>query len=98
MQFLPTGNMLISDFDNHRIVEIDRDSNLVWKSFVSMAHPEGGIRFKDGSYLVLYSGNNRLIILNDFMKLKFEMLNFKGKKAVLFPNGNVGVTGYRIEK
>lgn len=71
--FLEDGNVLITDRDNHRVIEVERDSGeIVWQFGVTgvpgggdthLRGPHNADRIDDGSTIVADSNNRRILVI-----------------------------------
>ena len=57
---LDNGNTLITDIQKGQVVEIDTNSNEVWK-VTNLVHPVQAIRLEDGNTLILEQGAGRVV-------------------------------------
>jgi hypothetical protein len=75
-QRLENGNTLITDYQRGQVVEVDRQSTVVWKQ-PSLSRPVQAVRLDDGNTLILEQGSNRLIEVDPSSPKKVIEL-FKG--------------------
>lgn len=112
--FLDNGNILITDRDNHRIIEVDRDSGeIVWQFGVTgqpgsndthLNGPHNADRIADGSTIVADSNNNRVLVIAEDGSILQEY-DPTGADALNWPrdadmldNGNLLITSSRNGK
>jgi hypothetical protein len=57
---LDNGNTLITDIQKGQVVEIDTNSNEVWK-VTNLIHPVQAVRLEDGNTLILEQGAGRVV-------------------------------------
>jgi len=75
-QRLENGNTLVTDYQRGQVVEVDRQSTVVWKRD-KLSRPVQAVRLDDGNTLILEQGSNRLIEV-DPASPKKEIELFKG--------------------
>ena len=68
---LCNGNTLLTDAGNNRIVEVDRNDNIVWQYFtntesnsIASPSPSRALRLENGDTLISDQYNNRVIRIN----------------------------------
>lgn len=65
-ELLENGNILIADESNNRVIEVNRDNQIVWSygspdDTATLLAPAFASRLKDGDTLITDSGNNRVV-------------------------------------
>lgn len=69
-EMLSNGNVLITDKNNHRIIEVNKEKEIIWqygqtgisgKEDGLLSSPERAKKLPDGSILIIDSGNNRVL-------------------------------------
>lgn len=60
----PSGTVLVADTGNDRVVELDRQNQVVWQFAGGLSAPSWAERMPDGDTLIADTGNNRVIEVN----------------------------------
>ncbi|GIW22986.1 MAG: hypothetical protein KatS3mg068_1993 [Candidatus Sericytochromatia bacterium] len=79
---LPEGNILISDINNNRVIEINSNSQIVWKlgdkEREDKIYPYFATRLKNGNTLIADSENDRIIEFTKSGRVYWELKNREG--------------------
>lgn len=62
--YSPTGNIVIADTGNRKVLEVDRTGQVVWSFEQDLLAPGHAVRLDDGSTLITDSGYNRIVSVN----------------------------------
>lgn len=62
--YLSSGNILISDTGNRRVIEINKQGNIIWSFDEYMDKPVHAIRLSNGNTLITDSGLSRVLEVN----------------------------------
>lgn len=91
---VPGGNLLITDRNNNRVIEVTRESKIVWK-FNELKHPHDADRLKNGNTIVSSSDENRIVEIDQSGKVIWSFgegqLNWP-RDADRLENGNNLIT------
>jgi hypothetical protein len=101
---LVDGDFLVTDRNNNRVVQVDRDGRLVWSFDRGIHHPHNGRPLKNGNVLICDSDGNRVIEVNRDKEIVWgygdgstEMLWWP-RGADRLSNGNTLITDSKIGK
>jgi outer membrane protein assembly factor BamB len=109
--FLSNGNLLITDRDNHRVIEVDRDSgSIVWQFGVTtqigrdnihLNGPHNADRLANGNTILADSNNNRILEVDPYGEIVWTYHPSGGESmnwprdADVLDNGNVLIVDSR---
>jgi hypothetical protein len=95
VQALPDDTFLISDYNNARIIEINKDSQILWKYFDHLNHPSAAIRLHNNVYVIGDRDNKRILFIKKTGEIVNTLNNLQVNSISLLPDGHLGVAALK---
>jgi hypothetical protein len=94
LQELPNGNLLVAHFDGRRVIEINRQREIVW-TYTNEARPHSAQRLDNGNTLVCLWSPGAVVEVTREGKTVWEVRGLSSpNEAVQLPNGHVLVAEF----